>query len=155
MGITRKSGFTIVELLIVIVVMGILAAITIVGYNGITERAKVNQANSELASFKKAMLAYKTLNGELPPVGDSWNYNTNPPDCSRFDAVVSALNAAGFSGFKSTDPWGNCWGYDDNDCNTSSLAGASTFIESIGPDGTNGGSDDISLLVTNKEATGC
>ena len=35
-----KSGFTIVELLIVIVVIGILAAITIVAYNGIQSRAR-------------------------------------------------------------------------------------------------------------------
>lgn len=36
-----KSGFTIVELLIVIVVIGILAAITIVAYSGIQERARI------------------------------------------------------------------------------------------------------------------
>ena len=35
----RQKGFTIVELLIVIVVIGILAAITVVAYNGIQERA--------------------------------------------------------------------------------------------------------------------
>lgn len=154
MGITRKSGFTIVELLIVIVVIGILAAITIVAFNGITERAKINQANSELTSFKKAMLAYKTLNGELPPVGDSWNYNTDPPDCGRFDAVVAALNTAGYTGFKSTDPWGNCWGYDDNDCNTGSLGGARSQIISVGPNGLVG-ADDIAVTIGFKEATGC
>lgn len=155
MGITRKSGFTIVELLIVVVVIGILAAIVTVAYNGITERARINQASSELASFKKAMLAYKVINGELPPVGDSWNYNTNPPDCSRFDAVVSALDGAGYRGLKSTDPWGNCWGYDDNDCNTGSVGGSNTNLKSIGPDGLNGGTDDIILHISVKEATGC
>lgn len=36
----NKNGFTIVELLIVIVVIGILAAITIVAYNGIQNRAQ-------------------------------------------------------------------------------------------------------------------
>lgn len=40
----RESGFTIVELLIVIVVIGILAAITIVAYNGIQERARLSSA---------------------------------------------------------------------------------------------------------------
>ena len=40
----RETGFTIVELLIVIVVIGILAAITIVAYNGIQERARLASA---------------------------------------------------------------------------------------------------------------
>jgi type II secretion system protein G len=151
----KKSGFTIVELLIVIVVIGILAAIVVVAYNGITQQAKVSQANSELSNFKRAMLAYKATTGELPPVGDSWNYNTDPPDCARFNAAINALSTAGYTGFDSTDPWGNCWGYDDNDCNTSSLVGATTTIKSVGPDGANGNSDDVSLLVTTKEATGC
>ncbi len=148
-------GFTIVELLIVVVVIGVLAAIVIVAYNGITEQARVAQANSELSNFKKAMLAYKVVYGELPPTGDSWNYNTDPPDCSRFDAVVAALNSAGYTGFRSEDPWGNCWGYDDNDCNTASAAGANTYIESVGPDGVNGGTDDVGLHVSTKASAGC
>lgn len=40
----KQTGFTIVELLIVIVVIGILAAITIVAYNGIQERARMAAA---------------------------------------------------------------------------------------------------------------
>ena len=36
----KQKGFTIVELLIVIVIIGILAAITIVAYNGIQQRAQ-------------------------------------------------------------------------------------------------------------------
>ena len=48
-----QKGFTIVELLIVIVVIGILAAITIVAYNGIQKRAVNTSIESDLASFKK------------------------------------------------------------------------------------------------------
>lgn len=156
MGITRKSGFTIVELLIVVVVIGILAAIVIVAYNGVTSQARINQASSELANFKKAMLAYKVEYGELPPTGDAWNYNTDPPSCAYITSLVAALTGAGYTGFKTTDPWGNCWGYDDNDCNTGSLGGANTYMESVGPDGLNSSSaDDIVLHVSVKEATGC
>ena len=52
---SRSSGFTIVELLIVIVVIGILAAITIVAYNGITKRSTVASIQSELAQNAKAL----------------------------------------------------------------------------------------------------
>jgi prepilin-type N-terminal cleavage/methylation domain-containing protein len=46
----RQNGFTIVELLIVIVVIGILAAITIVAYNGIQNRAQLAKSQSDSAS---------------------------------------------------------------------------------------------------------
>ena len=44
----RYTGFTIVELLIVIVVIAILAAITIVAYTGIQDRAKESNVQSDL-----------------------------------------------------------------------------------------------------------
>jgi prepilin-type N-terminal cleavage/methylation domain-containing protein len=48
-----QRGFTIVELLIVIVVIGILAAITLVSYNGITTRANNASAKAAVATFQK------------------------------------------------------------------------------------------------------
>ena len=50
---TKDQGFTIVELLIVVVVIAILAAITIVSYNGITNRANASAAQSTAASLQK------------------------------------------------------------------------------------------------------
>lgn len=50
---TSKYGFTIVELLIVVVVIAILAAITIVSYNGIQQRAASAAVQSEVSSLAK------------------------------------------------------------------------------------------------------
>lgn len=58
-----SAAFTIVELLIVIVVIGILAAISIVAYNGIQSRARDAQRASDIAVIKKALLAYDAVHG--------------------------------------------------------------------------------------------
>lgn len=59
-------GFTIVELLIVIVVIAILAAITIVAYNGFINRAYYNRAHSELSSLAKAIQIFNIANERYP-----------------------------------------------------------------------------------------
>lgn len=61
-----RSGFTIVELLIVIVMIGILAAITIVTYSGIQARAKFGANQSNLDQINKLILTYYTDNGVYP-----------------------------------------------------------------------------------------
>ena len=55
---SANKGFTIVELLIVVVVIAILAAITIVSYNGITARANTSSAESTAAMLIKKSEAY-------------------------------------------------------------------------------------------------
>lgn len=61
-----KSGFTIVELLIVIVVIAILAAISIVAYNGIQQRAQNSKTTTALTAWVKALKLYKVDNGRWP-----------------------------------------------------------------------------------------
>lgn len=68
-----KSGFTLVELLVVIVVIAILAAITIVAYNGIQEKAHNSSREAELMAYIKAFTLYKTENGAYPSM-PSGNY---------------------------------------------------------------------------------
>ena len=53
MNLRKQKGFTIVELLIVIVVIAILAAISIVAYTGINNRAKASERKSDATSISK------------------------------------------------------------------------------------------------------
>ena len=63
------SAFTIVELLIVIVVIAILAAITIVAYNGMQARAQDSAIKLGAADFAKALANWNTLTAKLPTTG--------------------------------------------------------------------------------------
>lgn len=72
-----ERGFTLVELLIVIVIIGILAGITIVAYSGIQDRAKNTALLAAFDATEKALRIYKTINDDYPiptdqpPVGGS------------------------------------------------------------------------------------
>lgn len=63
----RQLGFTIVELLIVIVVIAILAAITIVAYTGIQDRAKASAAESKVSQTLKQVKSFAVTNNEAYP----------------------------------------------------------------------------------------
>lgn len=64
----HPRGFTIVELLIVIVVIAVLAAITIVAYNGIQTRAKNTQTVNAAVSWVKILKLYNADTGLWPTV---------------------------------------------------------------------------------------
>lgn len=63
-----RRGFTIVELLIVIVVIAILAAISVVAYTGVSNRANDSVIQSDLANFAKAAQLFHAENGVYPTI---------------------------------------------------------------------------------------
>jgi prepilin-type N-terminal cleavage/methylation domain-containing protein len=81
----HQVGFTIVELLIVIVVIGILAAITIVAYNGVQQRSRDAARAQDIAGIKKMLLLYQTDNGGVMKTSTyggngpgGWNLSSGP-----------------------------------------------------------------------------
>lgn len=93
----KSYGFTIVELLIVIVVIAILAAISVVAYSGISASARDAQRSSDIAALTKALELYYIDNGQYPP--GSWAYSDN----ANWQTLLSAL-APYASGLSSGDP---------------------------------------------------
>lgn len=81
----KQKGFTIVELLIVIVVIAILAAISIVAYTGVQENARNTQRAADAKTVADAINAYYAQNSTWPGTGAT--------DAADFAGdVESALN---------------------------------------------------------------
>jgi prepilin-type N-terminal cleavage/methylation domain-containing protein len=108
----KISGFTIVELLIVIVVMGILAAIIIVAYNGVTQKARISVLKNDLSTASTQLEQYRTT-------GSSDQY---PLD----------LNAAGLKASAGTSYQYSYGSSDNSYCLTGSNGGNDYYISSIG-----------------------
>jgi prepilin-type N-terminal cleavage/methylation domain-containing protein len=93
----HKHGFTIVELLIVIVVIGILAAIVIVTFNGVQRRATVTTLQSDLSNASKLMKIAQVDAGSFPM--------TLPSAVRTSKSVTLSLKAQGtpvYSGLTAT-----------------------------------------------------
>lgn len=98
--VRKQQGFTIIELLVVIVVIGILAAITLISYNGIQTRANNMKTESAVATYRKALINYALENGEYPDgastrksfcLGDSTIYPSGCYDGVVDDAIMAKL----------------------------------------------------------------
>jgi general secretion pathway protein G len=90
----RKLGFTIVELLIVIVVIGILAAITIVAYNGVKLKAVDASVRTDLAASARLLANDLTVNGNYPATTSAANGGKGLPSGSGTVYVYTVNNAS-------------------------------------------------------------
>lgn len=75
-SMVRKKGFTIVELLIVVVVIAILATIVVVAYNGIQKRATAAQYESNAQTIAKKADIFSQETGKYPTSASSIQYDT-------------------------------------------------------------------------------
>jgi prepilin-type N-terminal cleavage/methylation domain-containing protein len=65
-----SKGFTIVELLIVIVVIGILAALVVTTYNGIQQKARDTERKTDVNALHGQIEAYQAQNGKYPTLAN-------------------------------------------------------------------------------------
>lgn len=124
-GWKNKNGFTIVELLIVVVVIAILAAITIVAYNGIQNRAKASAVQNTAVQVSKKIAIWQVDNpSQVPPslaaagidtANSTSTYEYSPGTSPAWCTTVTANNISYFVSNTSTNPVaGACPGHSSN-----------------------------------------
>lgn len=98
-------GFTIVELLIVIIIIGILATITIVQYNGAQAHARDLDRRADVANITKALEQYYADNGSYPVAsGTASVINSNWYTSGDASWTTFATNLSGIIDTLPTDP---------------------------------------------------
>ena len=94
----RKSGFTLIEILLVVVIIGILAGIGIPALGGKSEKAKIAQAQGNITTLSMGITEYEIMNGDYP---------------SSLDGLLDESKGGPYLGKKSVpnDPWGKPFTY--------------------------------------------
>jgi len=135
MKLSRYSdGFTIVELLIVIVVIAILASISVVAYNGIQQRSRAVAAESDIKNIDKAFRLLAIEQGRTTWWLDAELTGTANP---TIDSVISATNMKNYMQSRSSvSGLGTSWAYDNDNniyggCNAADLDGVNLIIYTI------------------------
>jgi len=127
-------GFTLIELMVVIVILGILASLIVPRLMGRTDDAKIVKAKIQIESLETALKLYKLDNGMYPDTEQGLQALVEPPDTG---ILPKKWKKGGYleKGRVPKDPWGNEFIYlspgvhDDFD------------IISYGADGVSGGED--------------
>ena len=122
----RRAGFTLVELMVVIVILGLLAALVAPRFLTVADEAHVSAAKAQISHFKTARTQYKPEFNEFPTSSDG------------LEALVSNAKNKNYLDADSVpkDPWGNPYVY-----TCPGAEGHEFEIVSYGADGQKGGTE--------------
>jgi general secretion pathway protein G len=119
-----RAGFTLIELMVVIVILGLLAAVVVPKFIGATDDAKVAAAKTQVHAFRMALDMYKLKFGNYPKTSEGLMALINNPKQN----LLQEENIP-------NDPWGNPYQYASPGSN-----GRDYDLQSFGADGAPGGS---------------
>ncbi len=132
----RKKIFTFIEIMVVVIIIGILAAIIMPKFFGRTKEAKVNAAETQISIFSTALDAYQLDNDNYPISEQGLKALVSKPDTPP---VPSSWKGPYLANKIPLDPWGNKYFYKCPGGHNQN----SYDISSNGVNGKPGGGDDI------------
>jgi len=92
------SGFTVIELLVVIIILGVIAGIVVLTYGGLQKTSRNEERNTELLGWRATFEKYKAANGQFPPMANGgYCLGTGFPDakCRDYKAASNVYTEAG------------------------------------------------------------
>jgi len=92
---TNQQGFTLIELMIVVAIIGILAAVAIPAYQDYTTRAKITEVLVIASAAKTSASEYYLSTGNMPSTAAMAGINTSTGQSDYIDAIALATSAAG------------------------------------------------------------
>jgi len=130
----RQRGFTLLEIMVVVVILGVLASMVIPNLMGNKDRADRQKAVSDLVTLENALEMYKLDNGRYPTLEQGLNALTTKSDLAP---EPRNYREGGYLRRLPRDPW-------DNDYQLSFSAGHGAIsVLSLGPDGLLDTDDDV------------
>jgi general secretion pathway protein G len=125
-----RAGFTLIEIMVVIVILGLLAALVVPKLIGRTEEAKKTQARVQIKHVQQALELFKLDNGFFPGTDQGLEALVRVPDAGR---IPKNYRKGGYIDRVPKDPWGNAYVY------VSPGTHGDYDISSYGADGVAGG----------------
>ena len=98
----NEEGFTLVELMVVIVIIGLLATVVLINVLPSQDRAMVTKAKADIATLSQAMEMYRLDNFSYPTGGDGLQALVNAPA----GAQAANYRPGGYVKSLPNDPWG-------------------------------------------------
>jgi general secretion pathway protein G len=105
----EDAGFTLIEIMVVIIILGLLATLVIPNITGYTEKAKREKARADLASLEGALDLFKADNGFYPTTEQGLESLAVKPTTGRIPNKW--LEGGYFKKGLPLDPWGNRYVY--------------------------------------------
>ena len=126
----HKKGFTLIELMIVVVILGLLATIVMPRILDRPEQARRMKAKVDIRNIESALGLFKTDTGRFPTTSEGLEVLVSDPG-------IKGYNSDGYLDKVPLDPWGNKYIYLSPGVHSKDYD-----LESYGKDGENGGTDN-------------
>ena len=131
---SRSSGFSLIEIMVVLVIIGLLAAIVAPNVIGVLGDSRAKKARADFANIENALKMYKLDNFIYPTTEQGLFALVAPPDV---DPARKNWRKDGYLSQMPKDPWGNPYEYESPAEN-----GRGYDIFSLGADGQVGGEEE-------------